>query len=281
MTLLPYQTVQSMAQSIAKGNEIPGYYLIQKFGSNSAVGTTYVPVTDGGIYMMPQAAGAKALRIRGGDAADAATGAGARLVTLQGLDDSFENSFENLITNGTSASDPSSKLYTRLPRAFIPPLGSGTYATVTPLAGSHAAAIIIEDTDGNEWGRINATGFPYATTEIAAYSIAANEIGYLVHGDIFTDAVRTTDALMYTRENINQTEAPYSPMKVFKPFKLQGGQLILDFGLAPFAIRGPADTGLLAKVDSGVATVAAGFDLLIQRLRPDAGKTHRESPPGV
>jgi len=74
-----------MAQVIAKGNEIPGYYLIQKFGANPAVGTTFVPVSDGGIYMTPQAAGAKALRIRaGGNANDTADGGSGSCVFSQG-----------------------------------------------------------------------------------------------------------------------------------------------------------------------------------------------------
>jgi len=268
-----------MALSIAKGNEIKGYYLVQKFGLSTIIGTTTAPVTSNGIYRTPQKAGAVALRVRAGDAADAPGGAGAWMVAIQGLDDDFENALETVATNGASAGPLSSTLYTRTPRAFLPPLSSGTYADQDN--GSHVADLVIEDAAGNEWARIPVNGFPYSTTQIAVSSIAANEKAYVVHNDVFTDSSKETEILMFIREGIDQTEPPYSPMRVVNPFIMQGGQESHDLSHAPIAITGPADVGFMSKVEQGTATVAAGFELLVQRLRPDKGKTHRESPVGV
>ena len=68
----------------AKGN-ITGSTIVNKFGRNASVGTTYVPVTVGGVYNTPQPAAATTLRIKaGGDANDAAAGTGAREVTVVG-----------------------------------------------------------------------------------------------------------------------------------------------------------------------------------------------------
>lgn len=278
MTLLTYQTVQEMALSIAKGNEIPGYYLVQKFGTNEAIGTNFAPVTDGGTYPTPQSSGAVALRVKaGGNAADAPAGAGAWEVTILGLDEDFEHAAEALVTAGASASALSTTTFTRVPRVRV--TGSGTYANAT--AGSHVGEITIEDAAGNIWAHVHANGFPYATTQIAAYSVAANEIAYMVHNDVFTDSSKKTKVLMFIRENIDETEAPYGPMRVVNPFTMQGGKEGHDLSHAPIKITGPADVGFMANVDVGTATVSAGFELLVQRLRPDKGKTHKESRPAV
>ena len=260
---MSYSTIQDIYLAIAKGGEVRGYSGVQKFGTNDSVGTTFVPVTDGGVYRTPQSSGAKALRIRaGGDPADIAGGVGAQMIRLPGLDLNFEAVTHDLITAGGLASEASDGLFTRLPRAYIPPEGSGTYASAS--AGSHVGEIIIEDTDGNEWARIHANGFPYATTQIAAYSVAAGDIAYIMHTDIFTDSTKTTNVVLFTRENIDETGPSYSPMKVFKPFTLKGGSVNRDWSHAPKAIVGPADIGYMAKVGVGPATVSAGFDLLIQ-----------------
>ena len=148
-------------------------------------------------------------------------------------------------------------------------------------AGSHVGSIIIEDAAGNEWARIPVDGFPYATTQIAAYSIAANEVAYLVHTDIFTDSAKTTKILFFLREGIDELGPSYSPMRVVSPHTMQGGSDSHDLSHAPIMIQGPADIGFMANVDSQTAVVEAGFELLVQRNRPDKGKTKRESPAAV
>lgn len=273
-----YQTTQPFGLSVAKGSELKGYELVHKFGVNTAVGTSFAPVTLGGVYPTPQSTGAVALRIRaGGNAADDAAGAGAQEVTLYGLGEDFEHASAALATAGASASDPSTVLFTRLPRAVVSK--SGTYASA--VAGSHAGTIVIEDTAGNEWATILLNGFPHATTNIAVYSVAANEVAYIRHVDIFTDSAKSTEVLLFKRENADELAAPYSPMKVLTNFITQGGADEHDLSHSPIRVEGPADIGFMAKVDVGSAVVSAGFELILQRLRPAAGMTSRESPPGV
>lgn len=246
---------------IAKG-EIDKHEHVQKFGANIAVGTSMSPVSDGGIYKTPQAAGAIAVRIKaGGDANDTAAGSGAREVTVYGLDENFARASEAIATNGASVSLATSTTWTRIHRVKV--TASGTYANSA--AGSHVGEIVIEDTSANEWASISAAIFPFATTQIAAYSVAAGDVAYMVHNDVFTDSSKTTNILLFIRENIDETSAPYSPMRVINPFALQGGNESHDLANAPIKVTGPADVGFMAKVDSGTATVSAGFELLIIR----------------
>ena len=55
-----------------------GISVVKKFGRNPAVGTSFVPVTQGSVYQTPQSGSATTLRIKaGGSANDTAAGSGA------------------------------------------------------------------------------------------------------------------------------------------------------------------------------------------------------------
>lgn len=105
------------------------------------------------------------MRIKaGGNAADTAAGAGAREVTLIGLDASGNVVTEAIATNGISASSATTNSFIRLYRAYVS--ASGTYATAA--AGSHTAAIVIENSaGGTDWLTIDATSFPLAQSEVS------------------------------------------------------------------------------------------------------------------
>ena len=245
---------------VEKGN-IPGHYVVHKFGRNTAVGTTFVPVTRGGIYQTPQAGSANTLRIKaGGDANDTAAGTGARQITLIGLNASGAEITETLATAGESASSATSNSFIRLYRAYVSQ--SGTYATAS--AGSHAAAITIENgSGGTDWASIEANGFPKAQTEIGAYSIPTGYTAYMLAADIHADTSKTTEILLFQRPGILKTSAPYDAMRLVDTqiIKDQDEVSVTVSGGIPFA--GESDVGFMAKVDAGTAQVSIGFTLLL------------------
>ena len=106
MTLLakppPLRLAGPPGFNIASGR-IPGLSVVHKFG-RASVGTTYSPVTFGGVYNTPQVAGATTLRVKAGDANDTAAGTGAREVTLIGLDETGAEVTEAVATAGAAAS---------------------------------------------------------------------------------------------------------------------------------------------------------------------------------
>ena len=101
--------------------------LVHKFGHNAAVGTSYEPISAGGIYRSPQVSGATAVRVKAGNVADTAAGLGAQAVTVQGLDETGALAEETLVTAGTSASAPGTITFIRIFRAFVS--ASGVYAS--------------------------------------------------------------------------------------------------------------------------------------------------------
>lgn len=238
-----------------------GYTPQHKFGRNTAIGTNFTPLTSAGVYPTPQASGATALRVKaGGDANDTAAGTGAQSVIFQGLDGNFDYAEEEVATAGASASVATTTLFTRLFRLKVG--GSGTYAS--SVAGSHAGSITVENAAGTaDWGMIDVNGFPRSTSDIAAYSVPRNHIAIVSHIDLFTDTARLTQGLFFIRENIDQTEAPYTPMRVFADFTVEGGHLEHSYDGVPVAIEGPADFGFMVKVDAGTALVTGAFEFIL------------------
>lgn len=256
-----YPTALTPQLLIAKG-DIDGHYYVQKFGTNHAVGTSFVAVSDGGIYRTPQSTGAIALRIKaGGDVADDVGGSGAWETTIYGLDDAFIPASEAVANNGASVSLATTTLFTRVHRTRV--TGSGVYASISQ--GSHVGSIVIEDTAGDEWADIPINGFPHSTTEIAAASIGVGEVAYIHRLNNFTDSTKITELLFFAREGLGELAPPYSPMRVLADFRLKGGAGTRDFSDAPIKVIGPADIGFMTKVDVGTASVSAGFEMLVIR----------------
>lgn len=245
-----------------------GVSVIKKFGRNSAVGTSYVPITNGGIYRTPQSGAATALRIAsGGDAQDDASGTGARSITLEGLDQSWNSVTEAVTTAGASASSATTATFTRLFRAYLTPsTGSGTYADAS--TGSHAAAITIEAdaTGGPTWASIDVTDFPKSQSEIGVYSVPTGYTAYVFLDDITIETNgKTCDLQFFWRANADETSAPYSAMRVQAEFiGLTPGKTDLSGKNVPFGpYVGPCDIGFMGKVDTGTGGISVEFEIYL------------------
>jgi hypothetical protein len=111
----------------------------RKWGINEAVGNgAYEDVwAEGGTYPFIQTA--TTVRIQaGGNANDTAAGSGAREVTIEGLDQNWNEVSETLATNGALASASTTTTFIRVNRVEVS--DCGTYG------GSNAGIIRIEDT---------------------------------------------------------------------------------------------------------------------------------------
>lgn len=245
---------------VSLGN-VSGSTVVHKFGKNTAVGTTFVPIAVGGIYQTPQPAAATTLRIKaGGDAADTAAGAGARQITLQGLDASGNEQTVTVATNGATASTATTETWIRLYRAYVSE--SGTYATTA--TGSHTADIVIENgAGGTDWATISSTDYARSQSEIGAYTIPAGKTGYLLSAFTFSDATKTTELLFMKREAVLDAAAPYDAMRVVFEERLEGGEGTVDIKAPVASFAGPCDVMFLAKVNTGTAVVEVDFELLI------------------
>ena len=244
---------------IARGL-IDGVSIVHKFGRNDAVGTSFVPVAMGAAFQTPPAASATTLRIKaGGDANDTAAGSGARSVLLQGLDETGAEVTETLATAGTSASAVTTTTFMRLYRAYV--TGSGTYATAG--TQSHADDIVIENgAGGTDWLTIDATDMARGQSEVALYTIPLGKTGYVKSIHISVASNKTADVLMFKRESILDSVAPYQARRL----QIQFGAVAGEASLKPFTPMGPfhelTDIGFMAKAALS-AEVDVDFEIIL------------------
>lgn len=249
----------SFGLEVARGN-VGGMSTVHKFGANPAIGTSYVPVSIGGIYRTPTPSNATTLRIKaGGNANDTAAGTGARAVTLQGLDETGAFAEETLATAGASASSATTTTFMRLFRFLVS--DSGTYATAT--AGSHSGNIVIENgAGGTDWGTISATGFPRGQSEIGAYSVPSGYTAYVTGIDLAVESGKPVDVIFFIRNNILDETAGYPAMRTQQRFTGIQDRAVKIFTY-PMKYTGPCDIGFIGKVTTGSAVINGQFDLVL------------------
>ena len=254
-----YKNSLPWSAHVSRGNMLHAH-VHHQFGRNLACPTTYVPVSDAGIYRTPQPAGATALRIKaGGNAADTAAGSGARSVKLYGLNAQGDEITEVIATAGTSASQATTQTFIRLYLAEV--YESGTYGTQA--AGSHAASIVIENAAGTEnWASILLNGFPSSSSAIGSITVPRNHVGLVSSFSINVDQTKSTDILILQRSGILDAAAPYQPVKKVQEFIGVSSANTVTFDM-PIRFPELTDVGVLAKVSNGTGAVSVDMEILM------------------
>lgn len=254
-----YKNSLPWGAQISRGNMLHAH-VHHQFGRNTACPTTYVPVSDAGIYRTPQPAGATALRVKaGGNAADTAAGTGARSIKLYGLNAQGDEITEVIATAGASASQPTTQTFIRLYLAEVHE--SGTYGTQS--AGSHAASIVIENAAGTEdWASILLNGFPSASSAIGSITVPRNHVGLVTSFSINVDQTKTTDVLILQRSGVLDAAAPYQPIKKVQEFIGVASSKSIKFEM-PIKFPELTDVGVLAKVSNGTGAVSVDMEILM------------------
>lgn len=241
---------------IAKGN-IAGSTFVHKFGSSS-VSTSLQPVCNGGFYRTPTST--VTLAVISSSANDTAAGSGAREVTLQYLDSSFNLQTGTIATNGTTESTETIAGVLRLVRAWVS--DSGTYATQS--AASQAGTITIRvESAGDTWATIPEvdTGFGAGQSLIGAYTIPAGKTGYILTSTLSTDSTKSVDFYFFKRENANDVTAGYPAMRIQNVYIGVSG--IFETTHSTYeSYPEYTDLGFLAKAASA-SDVAVEFELLL------------------
>jgi len=139
---------------------------INKFGYNTAVGSSFETITDlGGDQYYPTSAGV--VSVVSSDANDDDGDTGARTVEIQGLDGNYEEIFETITLNGTGAVTTTASFH-RVFRMRV--LTAGSNGTNE---GNVTASI-----DGNNVARISADNG--GQTLMAVYTVPAGKKGYII-----------------------------------------------------------------------------------------------------
>ena len=155
--------------------KVRGAYHIIKFGENLDVDGSMETIWDGGgLYTYLTSAGV--LTVTSSDNDDAASGTGARTVTVEGLDANYNQVSETLTVGGSAGSVE----FFRVFRAFVATSGS---------SGTNEGTISISQ-GATTLAQIRTVGSPTSTglgqTFMAIYTVPAEYTGYIYQWDLST-----------------------------------------------------------------------------------------------
>lgn len=242
---------------ISKGN-IEGHQTVNKFGA-AALSTSLDPVTSINAWRTPSTP--EALEFVSSSIADTAAGAGAREVTMMGINDLWQEETVSITTNGTTPV-PLPGTWHRVNRLFIQ--DSGSYGEFD--AGgvrSHVGNLdILEPSPSSKlWGRINNAIYPNGQSEIGCY---CGEIGYtylLTEFEFFISQGDNINFFLVFRERCDQIAAPFSGVRSSSVNLGQAGVFSKKYGLPVGPFVGPCDIGFLASA-AVTAIVGVQFQLV-------------------
>ncbi len=189
---------------VQKGN-IAKHSFIHKFGRNDDIlNNTWSIVSPSSPSGTFPASGVIARIKAGGDAADIAAGAGAREITIIGIDTNLIEISESIVTSGVNVSLLTTTRFWRIHRAYVSNIG--TYGA------ANIGNIVIEDSDGvNEMLTIIADE---GQTQHGAYSIPSGKTGFLLGVDVTVDASKSADFRLFVRENFTNTVSSISSKRL-------------------------------------------------------------------
>ena len=212
-------------------NLVPGQTMVHKFGRNDAVPNgSWAFVNLLGFTGWPLSA-ATTVRVKAGNAADTGIGAGARQVTVQGIDSNFNEISEAITTTGGVASSVTSASFWRVHRAWVSV--AGTYGA------ANTAAVVIENGAGGT--DLLQIAIEEGQTQFAGWTVPIGKTAYLLSAHVTVDGNKAANIRMMTRANMDDASGDLSSVRL----KLHWDGVLGSFSYRP---KGP-ELSVAAKGD--------------------------------
>lgn len=251
---MSYLTNQAFLIEVAKGN-VEGHSMVHKYGRNGAVPNgSWAHVSNMPFDITDFRSTAATMRVKaGGNAADTAAGAGAREVTIQGIDSTGAELAEAVATAGASASSATTASFFRVHRAWVSAVG--TYGA------ANTADIVIEDSGSAADMITIAAG--EGQTQYAGYTIPAGKTGYLLSVHTTVNSTKKANVRCFTRESYDDATAPMSA----KRLKLWFDGVASDLAYRPhgpeLSLAAGTDIWFEAYGDGAASEVSVDFEILL------------------
>ncbi len=248
--------VSSYLIEVAKGN-VEGHRLIHKFG-HGTVGTSPAPVTTSGFWRTPSSP--VALEFVSDNAADTDGGLGASKIVVQGIDVNWNETLEEITTNGLTPVQIPTNLM-RLHRWYVSE--TGTYADEVNV--SHAGTLTIQVSGGGDvWDTIDGVSPFAAQSEIAVATVPIGYSAYILSKHIFTDTNKTADVYFMQRPNADDVTAPYTgARRMIERDVGLSGSFTINYASPKGPYIGPCDIGFMGNVSVGTADVSVDYEILL------------------
>lgn len=236
--------------------EKTGFSMVHKFGKNNGVPNgswEHISLTPFATANFRQSA--ISMRVKaGGNAADTVAGAGARKVTIQGIDSNLAELAEEIDLAGGSASAATTATFWRVHRAWVS--SAGTYGA------ANTGNIVIEDSGGGADFLSIVAG--EGQSQYAGWTVPADKKAYLLHVHVTVDAGKAADVRCFIRENIDDVSAPVDA----KRLKLYWDGVLGSLHYAPkgpeLVISEKSDIWFEAQGGGAGTEVSCDFELLVE-----------------
>lgn len=250
---MSYLGTKDFLIEVQRGN-VAGHALVLKFGRNDGVPNgSWEFVNLLGFTGWPLSA-ATTVRIKaGGNAADTAAGAGAREVTVQGIDDSFNEVSEAIATAGAGASAATTALFWRVHRAWVS--ACGTYGA------ANTAAVTIENSAGGT--DLIQIAIEEGQSQFAGWTVPIGKTAFLLGLHVQVDSNKTANVRLRTRDNIDDTTAPMSSTRLRFFFDGIKGEFAHHPRGPGLVVNPKSDIWFEAYGDAVVSHVSCDFELLV------------------
>lgn len=233
---------------------LAGYSLVHKFGANPSISSSSTEdITFSGAINWLTAA--TTVRVKsGGNAADVnSSGAGARTITVVGLNSSWAEVEEDIALAGGSASAVTTTTFIRINRAYVKTVG--TYSV------ANTGNITIENGSGGTNLVVIEAGV--GQTQSSAFTVPVGKTAYLTRISSVVDANKAVTMRMFQRRDADDVTVPFTGKRMVAIFPQLIGQAARTFESYPLF---PAKTDLWWAGTTGSGnTAAAGvnYDLIL------------------
>jgi len=247
---------------VARG-KFRGISVVNKFGNNpdvddfDAAATAETVWYGGGLYTFPTTA--ETIRVQaGGNAADDAGGAGARTITVNGLDENWEEASEVLTLAGALASAASTTTFIRINTAYV--TDCGTYNA------GNTGDITIENTITNNTLAIIAA--EKGRTQLGMYSVPAGKTAYILNFSVSANRTGSTATNvvvdLYTHADADVSTAPFTGRQIRGNYSSNLGAISTDPGRIPIVLTEKSDIEpIVSYCNQANVSVNVFYDILL------------------
>jgi len=200
---------------VAKG-VVPGHFSVHLFGRNPLVNkTTYEDIWEtGGIKNFLTSA--STLELISTSANDTALGTGARSIVLIGLDSNFDLAIENLATNGTSPSAPSSTSFIRLLRAQAQT--GGAYGQTDDGGNDGDITVRLSSAGATQGTILTENNLRKGQTHLSHFTVPNGFTAFIYSIHISVQSSKAANVVLLQRDDADVVVAPFSCPRVIDRF---------------------------------------------------------------
>jgi len=249
MTYSPYQDALLRSRGLVSGTTVQ-----QLFGRNPAVGTVAFEHIwfNGGAYNWLTAA--SVVRIQaGGDPTDTAAGAGAREVTIEGLDQNWAEATETLATAGAAASADTTTTFIRINRVYVSQTGTyGVANTGDIIFETNPGALVVANIEAL-----------LGQTQLGHYSVPDSKTAFIALVRIVYSSNKDGNIRMMQRERADDVAAPMGSLRILNAWDEFTGEADTRSFEAMIGIPARSDIYFEAKANTSSGSCSVSFDLII------------------